>query len=169
MSLLNDTERAALGYWWNLVSDAARSGFTVTETTQLANQVASDLGGSLSFAENTAIGRLYGFARREINASNEFQAASPDTFISGDMISTPPYARDVQEQNSYPLYHVKFYYTYIDASGVEQTTIKTSAQPLTLPDTIGELADAVSDDAEGFANKYGHQLVSAVPFAILAV
>src|SRR6266849_3035635 len=113
MARITDTVRAALGYWWNLITDAARIGFTVTDTVQLANQVATDLGGSLSFQENTAISQLYGYARREINAGNAFTSASADQAITDDMMSTPPYARDVQEQNTYPLYHVRFEYTYI--------------------------------------------------------
>jgi len=169
MARLNDTVRAALGYWWNLISDAARTGLTVTDTVQLANQVASDFGQSIGFRENTAISTLYGYARREVNASEAFQGAPLGATITPDMISIPPYARDQEEMASYPLWHVKFSYTFIDSSGQEQTTIRTSAQPLVLPDNTADLADAVLDDAEAFANKYGHQLVSAVPFAILAV
>src|SRR5215469_10692429 len=117
MARLTDTVRAALGYWWNLVSDAARAGFTVTDTVQLANQVAQDFGTSLSFSENTAISQLYGYVRREVNAGNVFTAASQGQQIDQNMISTPPYARDLQEQNTYPIYHVKFEYTYLDSAG----------------------------------------------------
>jgi hypothetical protein len=169
MARLNDALRAALGYWWNLVSDAARIGFTTTETTQLANQVAQDQGRSLSFDENRAISQLYGYVRREINAGNQFQAAQPGQQIDANMISTPPYARDLQEQNTYPLYHVKFEYTYLDSAGNEQTGIRTSVFPDQLPDTAGELNAAVLDDAEGMAAKYGHTLLSINPIEILAV
>jgi hypothetical protein len=169
MPRLTDTVRAALGYWYNLISDAARTGFTVTDTVQLANQVAHDLGGSLSFQENTAISTLYGYVRREVNAGNVFQAGTPDQAISADMISTPPYARDLQEQNTYPLYHVKFEYTYLDSAGVEQTSIRTSVFPDQLPDTIGELTSQVLDDAEAMALKYGHTLLSVNLTNILAV
>jgi len=169
MPRLTDSVRSALGYWWNLISDAARANFTVTETVQLANQVAQDLGGRLSFQENSAISSLYGYARREINAQAAFSGAGLSDYITPDMISTPPYARDVQEQNAYPLYHVKFEYTYIDSAGNVVTDIKTSAQPMTIGPTLADVTADVLDDAEGFANKYGHTLVSAVPIAILAV
>jgi hypothetical protein len=169
MARITDTVRAALGYWWNLISDAARANFTVTDTVQLANQVATDLGGSLSFAENTAISQLYGYARREVNAGNVFQQGEPGQAIDASMVSTPPYARDLQEQNTYPLYHVKFEYTYLDSAGNEQTTYRTSVFPDQLPETVGDLTAAVLDDAEAMAAKYGHTLLSVIPTNILSV
>lgn len=169
MPRLTDTLRTALGYWWNLVSDAATQGFTVTETVSIANNVAKSLGGSLSFSENTAISQLYGYARRIVNAGNVFQSADTAQFINADMIATPPYARDETEQATYPLYHVKFQYTYLDQAGERQVAYKTSVFPDILPGTVGELTSAVLDDAEAMATKYGHQLLSAIPTQILAV
>lgn len=169
MPRLNDAQRAALGYWYNLISDAARAGFTVTETVQLANQVAKDMGSSIRPEENRAISSLYGYVRREVHAGDALQNATLDQGITGDMISTPAYARVEQEQETYPLYHVKFEYTYLDQAGNVQTTIKTSVFPDVLPGTVGELANQVFDDAVAMANKYGHQLISAVPINILAV
>lgn len=169
MARLTDTVRAALGYWWNLISDAARAGFTVTETVGIANDIAHNLGGSLSFQDNQAISTLYGYVRREVNAGNAFQAASANQGITADMISVPPYARDEQEMAAYPIYHVKFEYTYLDQAGNRQTTIRTSVFPDGIKNTIGELTADVLDDAEGMARKYGHTLISAVPLMILAV
>jgi|SRR5215472_8876407 len=169
MARLSDQVRSLLGYWWNLVNDAAKSGFTVTDTIQLAQQVSEDNNVALKFEDYSSISSLYGYARREINAAAVFTAADANAVITPDMISSPPYARDVQEQNAYPIYHVKFEYTYIDSAGNVQTEIKTSAQPLTLGPTIADVTADVLDDAESFANKYGHTLVSAVPIAILAV
>lgn len=169
MPLLTDVQRSVLGYWWNLIDAAARQGLTASETIGMANEVAATLGQKISFQENTAISQLYGYARRAINAGTEFQSANPASAISSDMVSTPPYARDQQEQNAYPLYHVKFQYTYIDQSGAQQTTYKTSIFPDVLPDTVGDLTSAVLDDAEAMANKYSHTLLSVVPTEILAV
>lgn len=169
MPRLSETGRAALGYWWNLISDAAHSGFTVTETISIANQIARDMGTSLSFAENTAISQLYGYARGIENAGLTFQEAEAEQGITSGMVATAPYARDAAEQAAYPLYHVKFEYTYLDQSGNQQTTIKTSVFPDALPGTVGDLTADVLSDAEGMASKYGHTLLSAVPLQILAV
>jgi hypothetical protein len=169
MARLSDTVRAALGYWYNLISDAARAGFTVTDTVQLANQVATDLGSSLRPEDNRAISSLYGYVRREINAGNVFTSADPSQFIDSNMISVPPYARDEAEQVTYPTYHVKFEYVYLDAAGNRQVTTKTDVFPDVLPSTVGELTAQVLDDAEAMASKYGHTLLSATPLLILAV
>lgn len=169
MPRLDEPQRAALGQWWNLVTDAAQSGFTTTETTAIAAQIAHELGGNISFTESRSIAQLYGYAKRIDNASREFQNAPPGATIEPRMVAIPPYARDDREMASSPMYHVKFYYTFIDANGEEQTGVKTSIIPQSLPDTIDLLNDMVQVDAEAFAAKYQHQLVSAIPFSILAV
>lgn len=169
MSRLTDTVRAALGYWWDLVNGAAQQGFTVTETVQLANGVATDLGQNLRPDENRAISQLYGYARRIINAGTAFTNASPGQGITSDMVSVPPWARDIAEMATSPTYNVKFTYTYLDQAGNEQTATKTSVFPNGLPSTVGELTSQVLDDAEAMANKYGHTLLSATPFSIQAV
>lgn len=169
MPRLTDTVRAALGYWYNLVSDAARANFTVTETTSIAHDIAASAGRTLPFSDYQAISTLYSYVRQEVNAGNVFQAAHMGQAIDASMISTPPYARDLQEQNTYPLYHVKFEYTYLDSAGNEQTSIRTSVFPDGLPETVGELTADVLTDAEGMAAKYGHTLLSVIPTNILAV
>ena len=169
MAILSDVQRQALGYWWNLITDAVSAGFTLTDTVQLANQVANDFGSSISFQENSAISSLYGYAKRMDNAALAFQQADLSQGVTTDMVAVAPYARDEQERAAYPLYHVKFYYTYIDQNGQEQTGIRTSVQPLQLGGSVSDIHMDVQDDAAAFAAKYGHQLVSAVPFQIVAV
>lgn len=169
MARLTDTLRAALGYWWDLVVGAAQQGFTANETTEMANDIAKNLGGSISFQENQAISQLYGYARRLENAGTAFTGATPGQFINGNMIADAPWARVESEQNAYPVYNVKFTYTYLDQAGNEQSTTKTSVFRDGLPGTVGDLTSAVLDDAEAMANKYGHTLLSASPFQIQAV
>lgn len=169
MPRLDDTQRAAFVTWFDLVNYAARNGFTVTDTIAAASDLAGQAGQSVTPAENRAISTLYGYVRRDVNASAVFQAAAPNAFIEPSMMATAPYARDEAEMAAYPLYHVRFEYTYIDSAGNVQTEIKTSAQPLTIGPTVAQVTADVLDDAEAFANKYGHTLVSAVPISILAV
>lgn len=157
------------GYWWQLISDFANNGFTVTETVQAANEIARDAGTSLSFSDNNAISQLFGMARGIVNAGDTFQAASPEQFISSEMIALAPYARDEAEMTTFPTYHVKFEYTYLDAAGVQQTAYKTSVFEGQLPGTVGELTSDVLDDAEAMAAKYNHTLLSVIPLQILAV
>jgi len=169
MALLSQSQRTALGYWWDLIVGAVQQGFSATDTTQLANQVAHDLGGSLSFSENRDIATLYGYARRIENSGEALQSGSPEQGITASMIAVAPFARDDQARAAYPLYNVKFTYEYLDQAGNRITTTKTDAIPLQLPGTLGELTQQVLDDAEAMANKYGHTLLSATPIQILAV
>jgi hypothetical protein len=169
MAVPPEAFRAALGYWWNLVTDAVREGFTTTETTALASQVARDLGGTVSFDESRAIAQLYGFAKRIQNSGDVLTSAGQSSVITPDMFATAPYARSDQEQRAYPVYHVKFEYTYIDQAGNTRTDTKTDVIPMALPGTVGELTAQVLDDAEVMAKKYGHQLLSATPFQILVI
>lgn len=169
MPRLDDAQRSALGYWWNLITDAVHNGFTTAETTSVANTIAQEFGQSLTFDDNRAIATLYGYAKRMDNASAAFRNADATTYITPDLIATPPYARDEQEQATYPQYHVKFYYQYLDQAGNEQIRVKTSVIPFAIGPTVGDVFADIQSDAEAFAAKYGHQLISATPFQILAV
>lgn len=169
MPLLSESQRTALGYWWNLIIDAVAAGFSATDTTSLANMVAKDLGSSLTRQANNDIATLYGYAKRIDNAGNALQAAEPGKGIDSSMLAVAPYARDDQERAAYPVYNVKFTYEYLDANGVRQSTTRTDAIKMTLPGTVGELTERVLSDAEAMANKYGHTLLSATPLQILVV
>lgn len=169
MARLSTALSRALGYWWNLITDFANNGFTVTETIQAANDIARESGTSLSFQDNQSISTLFGYARGIVNAGDAFQGSAPELGITPDMIALAPYARDDAEMATFPTYHVKFEYTYLDANGNEQTTYKTSVFEDTLPSTVGELTADVLDDAEAMAAKYNHTLISAKPLQILAV
>lgn len=169
MARLSTATSRALGYWWNLITDFANNGFTVTETISAANDIAKASGTSLSFQDNQSISTLFGYARGIVNAGDTLQSAGPELGITADMIALAPYARDDAEMATFPTYHVKFEYAYLDANGNEQTTFKTSVFEDTLPSTVGQLTADVLDDAEAMAAKYNHTLISAKPLHILAV
>lgn len=169
MARLTDTVRAALGYWWNLVTDAARAGLSTTDVSAAASQISGDLGVKLGFQDYSALATLYGYASRIEASAQAFQGADPFATIDASMIGTPPYARDIAEQQAYPIYHVTFEYTFIDQAGNQRTEFRTSVQRMTLDPTKDVLTASIQDDAEIMARDYGHQLISAVPYQILAV
>lgn len=169
MARLTDTLRSALGQWWNVITNAASQGLSAAQAVSTVSSILKGEGVQLSFADNTAIAQLYGYARRIENAGTAFTAADSGKFIDSNMIADAPWARPEAEQATYPIYNVKFTYTYLDASGNTQTTTKTSVFRDGLPQTVGDLTSAVLDDAEAMANKYGHTLLSADPFQIQAV
>jgi hypothetical protein len=169
MARLDEVQRAALANWWDLAQSAANSGFTVTDTVTAASQLARDAGRSLTFAESAAISTLYGFARRMANAAGEL-AGDPSSFvIDPTVVAVPPWARDEQVMNTTPIWHVTYTFNYLDQGGVLQSKFVTSIFEMTLPDTVGELSDAIAEDAQQLADKYNVTLQGAELHSILAV
>lgn len=169
MARLNDIQRAALANWWTLAETEAFTGTTATDTIIIASAMAQQAGRSLAFAENAAIGVLYGYARRMANATSALGGATDESVIDASMIAIPPWARDEQVMNTTPIWHVTFSLTGENQAGEVTTQYVTSVFEMTLPETAGELAADIQDDAQSFADKYRIKLMSAVPHMILAV
>lgn len=169
MARLTDVQSAALANWWDLAQHAANNGFTSTDLITAASDIAQQAGRSLTFEESSAIASLYGFARRMFNGSEALQSASADTSITPDVMAIPPWARDEQVQNTVPIWHTTFEFTFIDQAGNQVTEFKTSVFDMTFPDTIGELTDNVQSDAEAMAAKYGVSLIGTSLISLLAV
>jgi hypothetical protein len=166
---LDDTQRAALANWWDLAQYAANHDYTSTDLISAASDIARQAGQSISAEENRAIAVLYGYARRIFNSAGELEGAPGDAVIGPEMMAIPPWARDEQVMATTPVWHVTFEFAYVDQAGNPQADHRTSVQEMTLPDTVGELADLVDADAQAMADKYGVQFVSATMIQILAV
>lgn len=169
MARLDEVASAALANWWGLAQSAASGGFTVTDTISAASEIARSQGTSLTFEESRAISQLYGFARRMENASNALQDMSAGDVIDSEQISVPPWARDEAAMLTAPIWHATFEFQYVDAAGQLQTDFRTSVFDMTMPDTFGGLADALEQDGEAMAAKYGVTFLSATPVSLLAV
>ncbi len=173
MARLADNVRQALGSFWNLTHQAAYNGYTTTDTITAASSLMRDAGQSLQFSESSAIATLCGSARRMFNASQVVQARrmfnasqivqglQPHEAITADAIAIPPWARDEAEMATLPIWHVHFDFTYTDQSGNQVTDRRVSVFRMTLPETMGELQDAIDADAEAMAKKYGVDFISA--------
>lgn len=169
MARLTDAVRGALGNWWSLVSDAAANGFTASDTVAAAADLASQYGVSLSLVESSAIATLYGYSARMQHAADAFQGADLSNAVTADMIGTPPWAREDAEQATLPIWNATFEFTTIDGDGNVITGYKTSVFKYNLPSTVGDLFDAINEDAMAMAAKYNVQFVSANPIQLLAV
>lgn len=155
--------------WWTLAEGAAYQGFLTTDVISAAADLANQAGTSLSFAEARAISTLYGYGRRMSNAAAALGAAPDEAVIDPSMIGVPPWARDEQVMNTTPIWHVTYEFSYIDQAGNAQTDLRTSVFEMTLPETVGGLNDAISQDAQALADKYGVQLVDTNLTEVLAV
>jgi hypothetical protein len=168
---LNPAQTEALGKWWStgLLQQAVREGFTATDTIAAASDLARQFGEGLTFAESQSIATLYGYAFRMERAASEFVSADLGDSIDAKHIGVPPWARDEQVMNTAPIWNATFRFDFIDQNGNAQSEYRTSVFEMTLPDTIGELVDAMHDDAEAMAEKYDVQLVGIQPIELLAV
>lgn len=169
MPRLNPAQTVALAGWWPLVVAEAFAGTTATDTITLAQATARKSGRSLAFTEGSAIATLYGYARRMSNAADAVQAAVATDVITPEHVAVPPWARDEVTMATAPIWHVTYTFTYLDQAGNLLSDFRTSVFEMTLPGTIGELADAITEDAQALADKYGFTLVGAALHQILAV
>ena len=161
MPRLTPNQSAVLADWWNLIYDAAFGGYTTTDLNRAVKDLATEHGVSVSFNDYRDIATLYGYARRMANAAGELQAALPDSPITADFTAIPPWASDFDVRNTAPVYHVVFEFSYIDPSGELQHDYRTSVFEMDFPDTVGDLIDAVNEDAQAMADKYKVRLFAA--------
>lgn len=169
MPRLTAGQRSALADWWELTQHAGYGGYTTTDLIAAASDIAQQFGRSLSFSESSSLAVLYGYARRMFNASQEVQNAAREDYITGAHIAIPPWARDENAMNTSPIWHVTYNATFIDQNGDTITEYKTSVFEGVLPPTIGDLQDAIEEDAQALSVKYQYQFVSAELTEILAV
>ena len=158
-----------LGDWWTLALDAGFSGYTTTDLQAAAKDIADRNNLTLAFRDYTGLSVLYGYARRMFNASQTVRNADDADYIQSQHIAIPPWARDETAQNANPIWHVTYEFTTLDENGFESTEYKTSVFEQSLPSTVGDLKDAVNEDAQALADKYGRQLLSVGLHQILAV
>jgi hypothetical protein len=171
MPRLTGPVRSALADWWSLAYDAGFGGYSATDTITAASDLARQTGRSFAFATGNAIATLFGYARRMSNASDVLTSAADNHYIESKHIAIPPWARDEQAMNTNPIWHVTYHFTTIDATGAQSTAFKTSIfeYPQPFPDTVGALKEAVTEDAQALASKYGLTFVGIDLHQILAV
>jgi len=169
MARLTASQAGTLADWWIEIYAAAKENYTATQTIQIVSQVAEDRDINLAFADYTNIATLYGFARRMINAAGEATSALDSATIGPEHQGIPPWARDQQEMNTAPIWHVTYSLTTIDADGNLSSDYKTSVFKVIFPGTIGELKDAIDSDGQALAAKYRLTFVSTSLEQILTV
>lgn len=169
MPRLSQAQTVILADWWTLVVAEAFIGTISSDVISLAQATAQKSGRSLAFAESSGIATLYGYARRMFNAAAAVQAAAAADTITPEHIGVPPWARDEVTMATAPIWHATYTFTYLDQAGNQVSDFRTSVFEMTMPGTIGDLAAAITEDAQALADKYGVTLVDAVLHQVLAV
>lgn len=159
---------ARASVFWGTAQKAAREGYTTAQYWDALKAHAESLG--LESPEISAVqaSRLRGRAGAGLRAANTLQGSPLDTAITGDMISLAPYSRDLASRNAYGQWQVRFAHT-VNVDGEEQSEYRSVVFTGQLPYTVGELQDAVEQDAIQLANDYGTEHVGVSDISLIAV
>lgn len=156
------------GLYWGVVENAARNGLGTAEVWTAIREHASTLGRQTPGITAQDVSRLRGEAGGIIRAERTLGAARPDQSIGADMIAQPFFGRSLDVQNTLPIYQVRFQHE-LDVNGERQTLWRTVTFRGSRPPTVGQLADAVEQDAAELAESYGQTHLGIGSMQLLAV
>lgn len=170
MPRLADNVRSALADYWNLAVSQAADRTGSAKFISIAASLAREGGGSISFNTSKALPVLYGYASRVRNAGESIRAANDETYIGPEHVAVPPWAREETAQLANPIWHVSYLFTSANSAGIVSQEYKTSVfQGGGFPQTVGQLKDAIAEDAQALADKYGVNLINVDLHQVLAV
>lgn len=168
MASAQDRAKHASQYW-GAIERVTLAGGNTQDVWAAINAQAEAMGMESAGVNASDIAPLRTQAVRNREALARLERNAPGDLITGQMIGTAPWARDLGQQNLTPTYSVRFEHTTV-SNGVETTTWRTSLfKEGTLPQTREELEAALNGDAEQMARGYGVGHVSIGSYSIAAI
>lgn len=164
---LSDEARAALAYWPQ-IEYAAANHLPTAALWDTLKAAASDLGLESPGVTLQGVNQLRSMATTIQGASARLERSDPSYRMEGRLISEAPWSRSLAERDAMPMYQVRYQHTTVGPNG-EETSWRTSTFHGQLPSTIEDLYDAIDEDAEHLADKYGHSHVGVSGHQVLAV
>lgn len=160
------SDRRAMAYW-GVIEQATRDRLGTAEIWQAIREQAAASGLDSPGVTAQDVSRLRGLAGNVRATSARLENADTGYALDSTMIARAPWARPLAERNTLPLYQVRFEHT-TENNGETTTEWRTVMFRNTLPTTVGELIDALQQDAEQMADDYGYTHVGIGSFSILA-
>lgn len=160
------SSRKAMAYW-GVIEQATRDRLGTAEVWQAIREQAAAAGLDSPGITAQDVSRLRGLAGGVRATATRLENAEPEWGIDGGMIANAPWARPLSERNTLPLFQVRFEHT-VQNNGQTTTEWRTVMFRNTLPTTVGELTEALEQDAEQMADDYGYTHVGIGSFSILA-
>lgn len=158
----------ALAYWGE-IEYAAANRFTTADLWASLRQAASNLGLESPGVTLAQVNELRHLATGIQAGSRRLERIDPSSSITdARLIAEAPWSRSLAERSALPMYQVRYQHTIDGPNGVE-TAWRTSTFKGALPRTLGDLLDAIGEDAENLADKYGGAHVGVSSMQILAV
>jgi hypothetical protein len=114
------------------------------------------------------LSQLRSLAVSQRNADQALARASSSTGIGAEHIGTAPWSRGLNDRNLTPAYEVRFEHRVLLDNELV-TFWRTSRIDGTLPGTVGDVLDLVSEDAAALSEGYGVEHVDVGSVSLTAV
>jgi len=150
---LTPEARKALAYWPQ-IELAAAERMTTADLWSTIQDAAEELGLSSPGVTLRGVSQLRSIATQIQASGRRLETLADAADLTGQHIAEAPWSRSMAEQNALGIYQVRYQHTTLTADGPE-TNWRTSVFYGQLPGTVGELRDAIEEDAGQLANKYG--------------
>lgn len=164
---LSDAARNALAYWPQ-IEYAAANRMPTAQLWDTLNAAAADLGLDTPGVTLQGVNELRHLATTIQASSARLERSDPSYRLEGNLVSEAPWSRSLAERDAMPMFQVRYQHTTVGPNG-EETNWRTSTFHGQLPGTIGDLFDAIEEDAEHLADKYGHSHVGTGGHQVLSV
>ena len=137
-----------LAWFANPANHATGRSAPSSDVLSALGQWNRDNGSPLKFADFTAVNSLYSQLTGMYKAADALNAAPSDAAITGNMVSEPPWARELNQQVAAPAWQATVSVTYQAPDGTVVTTQSTVPFTTTLPATKGELMAQVQQSVQ---------------------
>jgi hypothetical protein len=138
----------AISKYWGIVMSAATQHLNTADLWGAIRDAAEAAGLASPGVSASAISVVRGQAGRIAAATENLAAAQPELGLDASMIAQAPWSRPLADQNTTPLYQVRFESTVITPEGGTLTQWQTTMVQGSLPGTVGDLTDLVTQDAQ---------------------
>lgn len=167
MSELGLNNPQSLQYWGS-IEGAVRSGANTQGVWDAIRSAQASLGNSAPGIDIRDVSKMRSSAVGVRESARQFGNADGLSPVLGSYMATAPWARDLSDRNTLGMWQVRFEHTFTD-NGIERTAWRTTMFQGTLPPTVGDLQDAVDQDAQEMAKGYGFEHVAVANISILAI
>lgn len=152
MADLTPGQKRAMFYWGDIEA-ATLNGESTADIWARIRAHQEDPAGHAPSISATDVGWLRSKAVELRNAGYQLSALGAEDLITGNVIPTAPWARELASRNTVGMWQVRFEHE-TESNGVRSTNWRTIMFQGDLPRTRAELEAAIEGDAVEIANKY---------------
>lgn len=164
---LTPAARKALAYWPQ-IELAAAERMTTADLWSTIQDAAEELGLASPGVTLRGVSELRGIATTIQASGRRLERLMDSADLTGRHVAEAPWSRSLAERDALGIYQVRYQHTTLTPEGPE-TNWRTSVFYGQLPGSVGELRDALAEDAAQLANKYGVDHVDLSNVQVLAV